>query len=193
MKPTRAAFLVAAALLLSACGTYHLETAPPSEPTPTPTQRSTATPDADPVSEATSPVRVSAPLLVVNEDGSATVAARIENPNDSPLNLLGVGVSSTDENLTVMTTDMLMPLPAHVQMRVGDATDAGGFVVPQGVVAGGSYSLVFSVDNGTCVVAQAEAIERTGKHRGIYPTSTEFDGVTVPSGAAGQQCAADGS
>lgn len=196
MKSTRAAVLMAAALVLSACGTYHLETAPPSESTPTSSPTTQATPDATeaaPVSEETSPLRVSKPLLVVNEDGSATVAIRLENPNASPVNLLGIGVASSDEHLAVMTTDMLMPLPPTVEMRVGDATDAGGFLVPQGVVAGGSYGLVLSFDDGTCVMAEAVAVERTGKHREIYPTSAMFDGVPVPAGAAGKQCAADGS
>jgi hypothetical protein len=198
----RACVAAVSALLLSACGTYRLEAAPATEdaassPTPTATATPTATPTASPsggtdastVVHRSPSVRVSFATLVVNDDGSATVAAYLENVSDDQVVLLGMTVTSGADELPVTTTEMLLPIPSGDEVHVGDATDAGGFVVPAGVEAGATHRIVLGFDDGTCVAVETEAVERGSEHRGIHPVVGEIrGGVASTTGP----CPADG-
>ena len=161
-RTTIAALVVAATALLAACGQDA-----PAAPTPT-----ASTTTAAPVA-----AKVSRPSLVVNEDGSAVVTAFVQNVQAEKTSIAGITVLSGEDVLPVLTTPMSMPLPPDTELRVGYATDAGGFVVPTGVTAGGSYRLVLGFDNGTCRVVASEAVERTDEHRAIYPRTKTFAGA----------------
>jgi hypothetical protein len=134
-------------------------------------------------------VRVSIATLVVNDDGSATVAAYLENVSDDQVVLLGMTVTSGADELPVTTTEMLLPIPPGDEVHVGDATDAGGFVVPAGVEAGVTHRIVLGFDDGTCAAVETEAVERGPEHRGVHPVVGEIrGGVASTTGP----CPADG-
>jgi hypothetical protein len=116
------------------------------------------------------PVRVLDPVLVVNADGSATVGARVRNPRDTEVSLMGVTVSVDGRRLPVNSTQMWLPVPADDIGYVGAASDAGGFVVPRGVVADSAASLEFWFDD-TCVAVDVRAAARSDRHRLVYPKS----------------------
>lgn len=125
-------------------------------------------------------VRVSLPLLVINADGSAAVTAYLRNVRDAEVSLAAVDVSSAAGSLAVESTQMWLPIAAGSEARVGHATDAGGFVVPTGVEAGVPYVVRFVFDDGTCVVADADAVRRDDRHRSLYPAHKTFPGA-VPA------------
>lgn len=146
----------------------------------------TASPDSPP--RAPVPVRVDEPLLVVNQDGSAVVSAALENPNDVEVALVDVRVEIDGQALPISSTIMWLPLPPSTSSQVGAASDAGGFMVPSGVLAGSAARLTFRFDDGTCVDAMAPAVARSGEHSLIYPTSGRLlspDAPAVPATDAG--------
>lgn len=176
MNRTTIAALVAVTALLPACGVDA-----PSAPAPPGTSAST---EASPV-----PARVTRPSLVVNKDGSAVVTAYVQNVQATETSLTGITVLSGDDPLKVLTTQMSMPLPPDTELGIGYATDAGGFVVPEGVSVGGSYRLVLGFDNGTCRVVVSEATGRTAEHRAIYPRTKGFSGAVLSPQQAAGDCA----
>jgi hypothetical protein len=141
-----------------------------------------------PASASTSPaattaggpsVVVSDALLVVNRDGSAAVGADLRSTHEAAVTLMGVTVSVDGRALPVNGTQMWLPVPAGDSARVGAASDAGGFVVPDGVDATTQARLRFWFDDGTCVAAEVQAVARDDRHRMVFPTSDRRIGPEV--------------
>ncbi|MFC5678388.1 hypothetical protein [Aeromicrobium endophyticum] len=116
-------------------------------------------------------VRVVDPMLVVNKDGSAAVGAFADNSTSSDVTLMGVAVWVDRQPVRVSSTEMWLPVLAGDRSQVGAASDAGGFVLPSGIVPGASAEIAFRFDDGTCVLADVAAVARSDEHDGIYPTS----------------------
>ena len=121
-------------------------------------------------------VRVRDPLLVVNKDGSAAVGADLQNMKDVDVSLMGVVVWVDRHRVPVNSTEMWLPVPAGDRSQVGAASDAGGFVVPSGIVAATRADVEFRFDDGTCVLADVTAVARTKDHRLVYPKSNRTIG-----------------
>ncbi len=135
------------------------------------------------------PLRVIDPALVVNTDGSAVVGARVENPRDVEVSLMGVTVSVDGRRVPVNSTHMWLPLPADDVGWVGAASDAGGFVVPAGIDVATPASLEFWFDDGSCVASDVNAVARGDEHRLVYPKRGRTIGPEttsdVPEGTTG--------
>lgn len=116
-------------------------------------------------------VRVLDALLVVNKDGSAAVGADLSNVGDAEVSLMGVMVSVEGRPLAVNATEMWLPVPVGQPAVVGAASDAGGFVVPDGITDASHAELEFRFDDGTCILAGVTAVARTREHRSIHPKS----------------------
>lgn len=131
-------------------------------------------------------VRVRDALLVVNRDGSATVAAYLQSAKDSELALTGVAVSVNRQGLAVSSTEMWLPIPADSWAQVGAASDAGGFSVPDGIGEAAHASVEFRFDDGTCVLAYVTAVARTDRHRLVYPKNGKQLGAATTDRLAGR-------
>jgi hypothetical protein len=107
--------------------------------------------------------------LVVNDDGSATVSATLRNPTGTGRTLVGVRVECDERPLPVASTDMLLPVMSRSSARVGDASDAGGFVVPVGVAVDDPATVRFSFDDGSSSTRTAEVVHRSVEHDEIFP------------------------
>jgi hypothetical protein len=127
------------------------------------------------------PIRVEHPLLVVNRDGSATVGAQLQNPGGAEVSLMGVTVSVDGRRVPVNSTEMWLPVPPDDPATVGAASDAGGFVVPEGIDETSAATLEFWFDDGTCVPADVQAVSRGGDHRQVYPKSRRSIGPETTS------------
>lgn len=123
-----------------------------------------------------SAVRVIDAVLVVNQDGSAAVGASVENGRNADVALMGVAVWVGRQPVRVNATEMWLPVLAGDRSQVGAASDAGGFVIPSGVVDGARAEIAFRFDDGTCVITDVTAAARTRQHRSIYPTSNRTIG-----------------
>lgn len=143
------------------------------------TATASASPEGPP--RAVVPVRVDDPLLVVNDDGSATVSAALMNPNDDEVALVDVRVEIDGRPVPVSSTIMWLPLQPGTSSQVGAASDAGGFMVPSGVLAGAEARLTFRFDSGPCVHVVAPAVARSGEHSLIYPTSGRLLSADEPA------------
>jgi hypothetical protein len=121
-------------------------------------------------------VQVVDPSLVVNKDGSAAVGASIDNGTDADVALMGVAVWVERQPVRVNATEMWLPVLAGDRSQVGAASDAGGFVIPGGVVDGARAEIAFRFDDGTCVITDVTAVARARQHRSIYPTSNRTIG-----------------
>jgi hypothetical protein len=126
---------------------------------------------AVPQSAAVSAPTAHAVELVVNSDGSATLSAELQNPTRVDRFLLGVVVESDQRQLAVASTIMKLALPLGAAGRVGDASDAGGFVIPDGITVGHSATVHFRFDDGTSFIALTTAVRRTGAHAQVFPTN----------------------
>lgn len=107
--------------------------------------------------------------LVVNDDGSATVSATLRNPTDTGRTLVGVRVDCGDRPLPVASTIMLLLVMSRSSARVGDASDAGGYVVPVGVAMDDPVTVRFAFDDGTSSTRSAEVVRRSGEHDQVFP------------------------
>jgi len=108
-------------------------------------------------------------VMVANADGSATLSATFTGGRESTA-LQGVSISTTAGELDVASTQMWLPvLPGKVS-RAGDASDAGGFVVPHGLAPGQVVRVQFQFDNGTCAALEAETVLRTKAYDEVFPT-----------------------
>jgi hypothetical protein len=145
---------------------------------PTPST-AVASPVAAPVDD--SPMRVLDPLLVVNSDGSGAVGARVRNPRDVEVSLMGVTVSVDGRRVPVNGTQMWLPVPAEDDAWVGAASDAGGFVVPEAPAVATPVSLEFWFDDGSCVAEDVEAVARGDEHRLVYPKQDRTIGPETTS------------
>ncbi|MCL3819330.1 hypothetical protein [Aeromicrobium wangtongii] len=138
-------------------------------------------------------VQVTGPLLVVNRDGSAALGASVENRTDVEVALMGVLVQVDRSPLAVNGTPWALPVPAGQRARVGAASDAGGFVLPKGVVPGAHAEVQFLFDDGSCVLADVRAVARTDRHRQIFPkTGRPIGPVTTARAPAGAPSCAPG-
>lgn len=128
-------------------------------------------------------VRVSDALLVINDDGSATVSARLDNATDADVSLMSVRVESHGQSLPIASTQMWLPVLRGYPARVGDASDAGGFVVPTGLEPGDRARVQFHLDDGTCVGTSVSVVRRNAEHDAIFPTDGHRLGPATEGGA----------
>lgn len=126
---------------------------------------------AQPSTPHGSPVAVSDVVMVVNDDGSATLSATFEGRGDEPLALKSVHIASDAGELDVASTQMWLPILSGKESRAGDASDAGGFVVPGGLDPGQTVHVQFQFDNETCVAVDAQAVLRSSTHDEVFPTN----------------------
>ncbi|MET0930946.1 MAG: hypothetical protein ABWX74_15610 [Aeromicrobium sp.] len=153
-------------------------------PTPTPTPTTTTTTTTDPGS-----VAVMDPVVVVNRDGSATISAELTNSTDTEVALMDVRVGRGGDVMAVSRTPMWLPVLPGQPARVGDASDAGGFVIPAGAVPGTNLTLQFLFDSGACLTEQADVVVRTAQHRSVYPKDgTRLGPATRPAGENDHAC-----
>jgi len=119
-------------------------------------------------------------VMVANADGSATLSATFTGGRESTA-LQGVSISTTAGELDVASTQMWLPvLPGKVS-RAGDASDAGGFVVPQGLAPGQVVRVQFQFDDGTCAALEAETVLRTKAYDEVFPTDGRKLGPGKPT------------
>lgn len=124
-------------------------------------------------------------LLVINDDGSATVSADLRNVTAVDRTLTGVVVEADGRNPSVARTLMDLPVPRRLGARVGDASDAGGFVVPHGVRPGATATVRFHLDDGTSITQPANVVRRGNEHDMIFPTDgTQLGPVHRGSGGS---------
>lgn len=116
-------------------------------------------------------VRVRDPLLVVNDDGSASIGALLENVDGVDVSLMGVVVWVDRHRVPVNSTQMWLPVVAGDDSQVGAASDAGGFLLPSGISDATRADVEFRFDDGTCVLADVTAVTRSKEHRLVYPKS----------------------
>lgn len=128
-------------------------------------------------------VRVSDALLVVNDDGSATVSARLDNTTDADVSLMSVRVESHGRSMPIASTQMWLPVLRGYPARVGDASDAGGFVVPAGLEPGDRARVQFHFDDGTCLGSSVSVVRRNAEHDAIFPTDGHRLGPATIGGA----------
>jgi hypothetical protein len=133
------------------------------------TPQSTEEP-VDPVATSEGGVSVSGVVMVVNDDGSATLSATFEGGRDATA-LKAVHVSSDAGELEVASTTMWLPILPDQESRAGDASDAGGFVVPSGLVPGQVAHLQLQLENGTCLAIDAPTVRRDRTHDEVFPTN----------------------
>lgn len=176
-----AAEAVVGTLLVAAAATVLVD------PVATPASAPAAAPSPVAARADETPLRVIDPALVVNTDGSAVVGARVENPRDVEVSLMGVTVSVDARRVPVNSTHMWLPLPADDVGWVGAASDAGGFVVPAGIDVATPATLQFWFDDGSCVATDVTAVARSDAHRLVYPKRGRTIGPEttsdVPEGA----------
>jgi len=139
-------------------------------PEPEPEPRGVAAEEPD---EAVAPdsgeLVVSDAAMVANTDGSATLSATFTGGRES-IALQAVSISTKAGELDVASTQMWLPvLPGKVS-RAGDASDAGGFVVRQGLAPGQAARVQFQFDNGTCRTLDVETVVRSKAYDEVFPT-----------------------
>ncbi|MDT7787641.1 MAG: hypothetical protein QOF58_6060 [Pseudonocardiales bacterium] len=115
-------------------------------------------------------VVVSDVVMVVNDDGSAALSATFEGRGDA-VALKSVHIESDAGELDVASTQMWLPILPGIESRAGDASDAGGFVVPRGVAPGQVVHVQFQFDNDTCLAIDAQAVRRNPTHDEVFPTN----------------------
>ena len=146
-------------------------------------------PKSQSTAQASDAVLVVDPLMVVNVDGSASLSATLHNTQDVEVALTAVQVQSEGSELGVASTAMWLPVLPSIPARAGDASDAGGFVVPRGVVAGRNVQVRFVFDDHSCLTVQVEATRRTSQHGGVFPTNGRQLGSTrTATGSSPSDC-----
>jgi hypothetical protein len=102
-------------------------------------------------------------LLVANDNKSATLSASIVNNTGSDQALTSVTIDSLDGNksLPVRSTKILLPLPKGSAATLGQASDAGGFVVTQGANPGYYVKVTLNFTDAAPVTIEAPVVART--------------------------------
>jgi hypothetical protein len=137
-------------------------------------------------SEGGSSVTMSDVVMVVNDDGSATLSATFQGQGE-PIALKSVHMESAAGPLDVASTQMWLPILPGKTSRAGDASDAGGFVVPRGLAPGQTVHLQFQFDNDTCLAIDSQTVRRNSTHDEIFPTNGQQLGPGQRT-AAEQEC-----
>lgn len=108
-------------------------------------------------------------LLVANADKSATLSASIVNNTGSNQSLSSVTVTSLDgaKTLPVRSTKILLPLPKDAAATVGQASDAGGFVVMDGAKAGYYVKVTLNFTDAAPVTIDTPVVTRTADYDSV--------------------------
>ena len=115
-------------------------------------------------------------LLVTNPDGSATVSASVVNKGRADLILTGVTASAMDgTELPVTSTKFLLPLPKGLLVHLGVASDAGGYFVTKGAVAGRYVRVTLSFSSGSPITLEAPVVPRTAVYEEVSRGMSEVD------------------
>jgi hypothetical protein len=143
------------------------------------------TPVAEPTDTAIDPegggdLVISDVVLVANSDGSATLSATFVGGHE-PMALKAVSLSTVSGDLAVASTAMWLPVLPGKESRAGDASDAGGFVVPRGLAPGQVVRVQLQFDNDTCAVLDAPTVRRTRAHDKVFPTNGQRLGPGRPT------------
>ena len=123
-----------------------------------------------PVPDDESGVTVSDVVMIVNDDGSATLSATFEGEG-RPIALKSVHIESGAGELVVASTRMWLPILPGKTSRAGDASDAGGFVVPGGLAPGQTVQVQLQFDNDACLAMEAQTVRRNPTHDEVFPTN----------------------
>lgn len=113
-------------------------------------------------------VSVSRPELVLNTDGSATLSASLATTGKE-VALMSVQIMHQGSVQEVSSTDMWLPVTPGIDATVGAASDAGGFTVPRGLNVGDVADVYFIFDDQTCISVEAEVVQRTARHKSVFP------------------------
>ena len=102
-------------------------------------------------------------LLVANANNSATLSASIVNNTGSDQSLSSVTVDTLDgsKSLPVRSTKILLPLPKGSSATLGQASDAGGFVVTEGAKPGYYVKVTLNFTDAAPVTIEAPVVART--------------------------------
>jgi hypothetical protein len=105
-------------------------------------------------------------LLVANADKSATLSASIINNTGADQSLSSVTVDSLDgsKTLQVRSTKSLLPLPKDFAAPLGQASDAGGFVVTDGAKPGYYVKVTLNFTDAESVTIDAPVVARTADY-----------------------------
>jgi hypothetical protein len=105
-------------------------------------------------------------LLVANPNKSATLSASIVNNTDANQSLSSVTVTTLDgsKSLPVRSTKILLPLPKGTAATLGQASDAGGFVVTDGAKPGYYVKVTLSFTDAAPVTIEAPVVTRTADY-----------------------------
>lgn len=109
-------------------------------------------------------------VMVVNDDGSATLSATFRGGRE-PMALKSVHIESDAGGLPIASTLMWLPIFPGTESRAGDASDAGGFVVPRGLTPGQTVRVQFQFDNDTCASTDAQTVRRSSAHDEVFPNT----------------------
>ncbi|KRC63775.1 hypothetical protein ASE12_02730 [Aeromicrobium sp. Root236] len=123
---------------------------------------------------------ISGVVMVANTDGSATLSATFVGGRE-PMALKAVSLSTESGDLAVASTAMWLPIVPGKESRAGDASDAGGFVVPRGLAPDQVVRVQLQFDNGTCAVLDAPTVRRTRAHDEVFPTNGQRLGPGKPT------------
>lgn len=127
-------------------------------------------------------VAVSDVAIVVNDDGSAALAASFVG-GAGEMALKSVHIETAAGPVDVASTLMWLPIFPGIESRAGGASDAGGFVVPEGLTPGQAVQVQFQFDDDTCVVAETQAMRRDSSHDQIFPVTGDPLGPGLPTSA----------
>lgn len=127
-------------------------------------------------------VDVSDVVMVLNDDGSAALSATFQG-RGAELALMSVHLESDAGALAVASTQMWLPIQPDMQTRAGDASDAGGFIVPTGLSEGEIVHVQFQFDDDTCLSIDAPTIRRNSTHDRVFPIDGDQLGPAAETAA----------
>jgi hypothetical protein len=111
------------------------------------------------------PINVLNTMLVVNDDKSATLSAAVVNATGSKQSVSSVVVTTmADTTLPVRGTKRLLPLPQGVLTTLGGTSDAGGFRVTEGAIAGSYVKVTLSFTDAGPITIEAPVVTRTAEY-----------------------------
>jgi hypothetical protein len=139
---------------------------------------------------STTPARLVAVRPAIN---SEDVGASVDNGTDADVALMGVAVWVGRQPVRVNATEMWLPVLAGDRSQVGAASDAGGFVIPSGVVDGARAEIAFRFDDSTCVITDVTAAARAREHRSTYPKSNRTIGPVTDEDPPARSAACGGA
>ncbi|MBC7631088.1 hypothetical protein [Aeromicrobium sp.] len=107
-------------------------------------------------------------LFVSNANTTATLSASIVNNTGSSQTLSSVTVSTlNDEPLKVRAAKSPLQLPQDRQATAGGASDAGGFVVTGGAIAGQYVKVTLMFSDAGPVTIKAPVVARTPEYDSV--------------------------